>query len=146
MKPAVKSEDLADVAAQDIKNSPYLLLEDKTRLMTDEIEWSKAWMNANLTGLPTNRVYIYPGSYEDTSTEAITVAAGYSGSRGSGSMDPAPNAATVAASGIDIQNILSQGVVPNFQNLSDSQLAEQTPGDWFLSPRCGVFLSGSSGM
>src|SRR5579872_2466961 len=114
MKPAVKSEDLADVTAQDIKSSPYLLLTDKTRLMTDEIGWSKAWMNANLTGLPANRVYIYPGSYEDTSTEAITLAAGYSGSRGSGSMNPAPNAATVAASGIDVQNVLSQGIVPNF--------------------------------
>ena len=114
MKPAVKSEDLADVPAQDIKNSPYLLLMDKGRLMTDEIEWSKAWMNANLTGLPANRVYIYPGSYEDTSTEAITVAAGFSGARGSGSMDPAPNAATVAGSGIDVQNILSQGCRPKW--------------------------------
>jgi hypothetical protein len=138
MKPAVKSEDLADVAAQDIKNSPYLLLEDKTRLMTDEIEWSKAWMNTNLTGLPANRVYIYPGSYEDTSTEAITVAAGFSGARGSGSMDPAPNAATVAASGIDVQNVLSQGVVPNFQNLSDSQLAAKLRAMVFKSAVWGV--------
>ncbi len=92
----------------------------------------------NLTGLPANRVYIYPGSYEDTSTEAITVAAGYSGSRGSGSMDPAPNAATVAASGIDIQNILSQGVVPNFQNLSDSQLASKLQAMVFKSAVWGV--------
>jgi hypothetical protein len=138
MKPAVKSEDLADVAAQDIKSSPYLLLTDKTRLMADEINWSKAWMNANLTGMPANRVYVYPGSYEDTSTEAITVAAGYSGSRGSGSMDPAPNAATVAASGIDVQNILSQGVVPNFQNLSDSQLANKLQAMVFKSAVWGV--------
>jgi hypothetical protein len=138
MKPAVKSEDLADVPAQDIKSSPHLLLEDKTRLMTDEIGWSKAWMNANLTGLPENRVYIYPGSYEDTSTEAITVADGFSGSRGSGSMDPAPNAATVAASGIDVQNILSQGIVPNFQNLSDSQLANKLQALVFKSAVWGV--------
>jgi hypothetical protein len=138
MKPAVKSEDLADVAPQDIRNSPYLLLEDKTRLMTDEIGWSKAWMNANLTGLPTNRVYIYPGSYEDTSTEAMTIAAGFSGSRGAGSMDPAPNAATVAATGIDVQNVLSQGVVPNFQNLSDSQLANKLQAMVFKSAVWGV--------
>jgi hypothetical protein len=138
MKPAVKSEDLADVSAQDIKSSPYLLLEDKTRLMTDEINWSQAWMNANLTGMPTNRVYVYPGSYEDTSTEAITVAAGYAGSRGSGAMDPAPNAATVAASGIDVQNILSQGVVPNFQNLTDSQLANKLQAMVFKSAVWGV--------
>jgi hypothetical protein len=138
MKSAVKSEDLADVAAQDIKSSPYLLLEDKTRLMTDEINWSKAWTNAYLTGLPTNRVYIYPGSYEDPSTEAITVAVGFAGSRGSGSMDPAPNAATVAASGIDVQNILSQGVVPNFQNLTDSQLANKLQAMVFKSAVWGV--------
>ena len=30
MKPAVKSEDLADVPAQNNKSSPYLLLEDKS--------------------------------------------------------------------------------------------------------------------
>jgi len=138
MKPAVKSEDLADVPAQDIKNSPYLLLMDKGRLETDEIEWSKAWMNANLTGLPTSRVYVYPGSYEDTSTEAITVAAGFSGSRGSGSMDPSPNAATVAGSGIDVQNILSQGVVPNFQNLSDTQLVNKLQAMVFKSAVWGV--------
>jgi hypothetical protein len=138
MKSAVKSEDLADVSAQDIKSSPYLLLEDKTRLMTDEINWSKAWMNAYLTGMPANRVYIYPGSYEDTSTEAITAAAGFAGSRGSGSMDPAPNAATVAASGIDVQNILSQGVVPNFQNLTDSQLANKLRAMVFKSAVWGV--------
>jgi len=138
MKPAVKSEDLADAPPQDIKSSPYLLLMDKTRLMTDEIEWSKAWMNANLTGMPANRVYIYPGSYEDTSTEAITVAAGFAGARGSGSMDPAPNAGTVAASGIDVQNILSQGSVPTFQNLSDSQLANKLRAMVFKSAVWGV--------
>jgi hypothetical protein len=138
MKPAVKSGDLADVVAQNIKNSPYLLLTDKTRLMTDEIGWAKAWMNANLTGLPANRVYVYPGSYEDTSTEAITLAAGFAGSRGSGSMQPSPNAATVAASGINIQNILSQGSVPTFQNLSDGQLANKLRAMVFKSAVWGV--------
>jgi hypothetical protein len=100
MKTAVKSEDLADVTSQDIMSAPYTLLMDKTRLMTDEIGWAMAWMSANLTGLPTNRVYVYPGSYEDTSTEAIAVTAGYAGSRGSGVMQPSPNAATILASGI----------------------------------------------
>jgi hypothetical protein len=53
-------------------------------------------------------------------------------------MDPAPNAATVAASGIDIQNILSQGVVPNFQNLSDSQLVSKLQALVFKSAVWGV--------
>ena len=112
MKTAVRSQDLADISSQDIKTAAYTLQTDKPLLMTDELGWSLAWMNTNLTGLPTNRVYVYPGSFEDTSTEAIAVTAGYAGARGSGSMQPAPNAATVMASGINVQNILSQGMVP----------------------------------
>lgn len=138
MKSAVKSEDLADVISQDIMSAPYTLLMDKTRLMTDEIGWAMAWMSANLTGLPTNRVYVYPGSYEDTSTEAIAVTAGYAGSRGSGVMQPSPNAATVMASGIDVQNILSQGIAPNFQNLTDGQLANKIRALVFKSAVWGV--------
>ena len=138
MKSAVKSEDLADVSSQDIKSAPYLLTMDKTRLMTDEINWAMAWMSANLTGLPANRVYIYPGSYEDTSTEAIAVAAGYAGSRGSGVMQPSPNAATVMSTGIDVQNILSQGIAPYFQNLTDSQLQNKLQALVFKSAVWGV--------
>jgi hypothetical protein len=138
MKAAVKSEDLADVPSQDIKGAPYLLVMDKARLMTDEIGWAKAWMNANLTGLPANRVYIYPGSYEDPSTEAIAVGAGFVGGRGSGVMQPSPNAATVLANGIDVQNILSEGVAPGFQGLSDAQLANKFRAIVFKSAVWGV--------
>lgn len=215
MKSAVKSEDLADVTAQDIKTSPYLLLMDKARLMTDEMNWAKAWMNANLTGIggahsttltwavesgvdsynayrssttggpytkiagglssptyvdnavnpqqvwyyvvtgvsggvesgysnevsatiPGNWVYVYPGSYEDTSTEAIAVAAGFAGSRGSGTMQPSPNAATVMASGVNIENILSQGMVPYFQGLTDQQFINKFRAIVFKSGVWGV--------
>lgn len=215
MKSAVKSEDLADVSSQDIKSGPYTLTMDKTRLMTDELNWSKAWMNANLVGIggdhsvnltwnaetnvsgyniyrsgssggpytkiagpvinssyanfglspqqvwyyvvtavnsvgestfsnevsatiPGGWVYVYPGSYEDGSTEAIAVAAGYSGARGGGVMQPSPNAATVSGTGINIQNILSQGMVPNFENLSDAQLANKFRALVFKSAVWGV--------
>ena len=138
MKTAVKSEDLADVPSQDIKSAAFTLQMDKTRLMTDELNWSLAWMNANLTGLPTHRVYVYPGSYEDDSTEAIAVAAGYAGARGSGSMKPAPAAATVLASGYNVQNILSQGMVPNFQGWTDEQLANKFRAMVFKSAVWGV--------
>jgi hypothetical protein len=138
MKTAVKSGDLADVASEDIRGAPYLLLLDKTRLMTDEMNWSLAWMNANLTGLPSSRLYVYPGSYEDTSTETIAVAAGYAGSRGSGTMQPSPNAATTLASGIDIQNILSQGIATTFQGLSDAQFANKLRALVFKSAVWGV--------
>ena len=138
MKSAVKSEDLADVTAQDLLAAPYSLQMDKTSLMTDEIGWAMAWMSANLTGLPANRVYVYPGSYEDTSTESIAVAAGYAGARGSGVMQPSPNAATVIASGINVQNILSQGIAPNFQNLTDAQLSNKILALVFKSAVWGV--------
>lgn len=138
MKTAVKSEDLADVAGQDIKSAPYLLLMDKGQLMTDELGWSMAWMSANLTELPAQRVYVYPGSYEDPSTEAIAVAAGYAGARGSGTMQPSPSADTVLATGIDVQNILSQGSVPTFQNLTRSQLSNRIRALVFKSAVWGV--------
>lgn len=217
MKAAVKSEDLADVAPTDIKSAGLLLMTDKTRLMTDELGWSKQWMNQNLTGLfgrhsvtltweapsgvapdyynvyrsvssgtgyallatnvasttytdfavnpqqtwfyettavvggvessPSNQVeatvpghwvYVYPGSYEDTSTEAIAVAAGYAGARGSGVMDPSPNADTVLGTGIDVQNILSQGSVPAFQNITDAQFANKLRALVFKSAVWGV--------
>ncbi len=138
MKSAVKSEDLADVSSEDIKSTAQLLLMDKTRLMTDELGWSMAWMSANLTGLPTNRVYVYPGSKEDTSTETIAAAAGYAGARGSGTMQPSPNAATVLASGVDVQNILSQGSVPTFQNITDTQFANKLKAIVFKSAVWGV--------
>jgi len=106
--------------------------------MTDELGWSMAWMNANLSGLPAHRVYVYPGSHEDGSTEAIALAAGYAGARGSGTMQPAPNAATTLASGIDIQNILSQGIATNLQNLSDAQFADKLRALVFKASVWGV--------
>jgi hypothetical protein len=138
LKSAVKSGDFADVASQDIKSAPFTLQLDKARLMTDELSWPIAWMNANFTGLPANRVYVYPGCYEDATTEAIAVTAGYAGGRGSGIMQPSPNAATVMGSGINTQNILSQGLAPNFQNLTDSQLGNRIRALVFKSGVWGV--------
>ncbi len=138
MKSAVKSEDLASIPPTDIKAAPYLLLMNSAQLETDEMNWAKSWMTSNLTGLPAHMVYVYPGSYEDPSTEVIAAAAGFTGSRGSGSMQPSPNAATLLSTGIDIQNILSQGMVPNFQNLTDAQLANKLKALVFKSAVWGV--------
>ncbi|HEX3352644.1 MAG TPA: hypothetical protein VHS34_07460, partial [Terriglobales bacterium] len=68
MKSAVKSEDLADVPSQDIKNATYVVTMDKVRLMTDELDWSKAWMNANLTGVGGNRSVSLAWGREDNVT------------------------------------------------------------------------------
>ncbi len=78
-------------------------------------------MSANLTGLPANRVYVYPGSYEDTSTEAIAVAAGYVGSRGSGGMQPSPNAFTLQYTGTAASSVTL--------SIANKHLTITAPGD-----------------
>ena len=53
-------------------------------------------------------------------------------------MQPSPDAATVFASGVNIQNVLSQGIAPNFQNLSDTQLGNKVRALVFKSAVWGV--------
>ena len=53
-------------------------------------------------------------------------------------MQPAPNAATVMATGVNVQNILSQGMVPNFQNLTNTQFANRFRALVFKSAAWGV--------
>ena len=84
-------------------------------------------------------VYVYPGSYEDTSTEAIAVAAGFAGSAGIRN-DAACRRMRPRCwrSGVDVQNILSQGMVPYFQNLTDQQFANRFRALVFKSAVWGV--------
>jgi hypothetical protein len=49
-----------------------------------------------------------------------------------------PNAATVLASGVNIENILSQGMVPYFQNLTDQQFVNRFQAMVFKSGVWGV--------
>lgn len=53
-------------------------------------------------------------------------------------MQPSPSASTVIASGIDVQNILSLGSVPTFQNITDAQLANKIRALVFKSAVWGV--------
>jgi peptidoglycan/xylan/chitin deacetylase (PgdA/CDA1 family) len=111
---------LADVSAQDIKGVTYTVLMQESRLMPDEITTSKAWMTANLTGLPSSRAYVYPGGVEDTSTQGYAAAAGYAGARGAFTMDLGTK--DVYARGVNVQNITSFGANPNLQGLTSAQL------------------------
>ena len=79
---------------------------------------------SNFTGLPSKRVYVMPGSYEDPVTEGIAAGLGYAGVRGTGSLKPCCGANTTLASGYDVLNILSQGMVPNYQGMSYAGVAE----------------------
>src|SRR5438552_4702111 len=60
------------------------------------------------------------------------------GARGSASMKPSPNAATLLSTGYNIQNILSQGMVPNWQNLTQTQLQNRVRAMVFKSAVWGA--------
>lgn len=107
---------LADVAGQDVKGTTYTALFQESRLEADEMASAKAWMNANLTGLPAARVYVYPGGEEDTSTQGYAVTAGYAGGRGAFTMDLGTK--DVYARGVNVQNITSFGVNPALLGLT----------------------------
>jgi hypothetical protein len=130
-KSTARSIALADVTNMDLVTSAQNLNFDETQLETEEMNWAEAWMNLNLTGLPAQRVYVMPGTYEDPVTENIAATLGYAGVRGTGSLKPCCGANTTLASGYDVFNILSQGVVPNYQNLTYQQIRNRVSQDLF---------------
>ncbi len=132
-----RSISLADVANMDIRSAAQNLDLDETQLETEEMSWAQAWMNLNFTGLPSQRVYVMPGTYEDPVTENIAAGLGYAGVRGTGSLKPCCGANTTLATGYDVFNILSQGVVPNYQNLSYQQLRNRVGQDLFKNALWG---------
>jgi hypothetical protein len=136
-KSTAHSISLADVANLNIANSPQNLDLDETHMETEEMSWAQAWMNLNLTGLPTQRVYVMPGTYEDPITENIAASLGYAGARGTGSLKPCCGANTTLGLGYDVFNILSQGVVPNYQGLSYQQMRNRVSQDLFKNALWG---------
>ena len=136
-KSMARSISLADVANLDIESLAQNLDLDETQMETEEMSWAQAWMNFNFTGLPANRVYVMPGSYEDPVTEGIAAGLGYAGVRGTGSLKPCCGANTTLATGYDVLNILSQGMVPNYQNLSYQQMRNRVRQDLFKNALWG---------
>ena len=136
-KSAARSISLADVTNMDIRNSAQNLDLDETQMETEEMNWAQGWMNSNFTGLPTKRVYVMPGSYEDPVTENIAASLGYVGVRGTGSLKPCCGANTTLATGYDVFNILSQGVVPNYQGLSYQAMRNRVSQDLFKNALWG---------
>jgi hypothetical protein len=130
-KSTARSISLANVSNMDIRSSLQNLDLDETQMETEEMSWAQGWMNLNLTGLPAQRVYVMPGTYEDPVTENIAASVGYAGVRGTGSLKPCCGANTTLGSGYSVFNILSQGVVPNYQNLSYQQMRNRVSQDLF---------------
>jgi hypothetical protein len=130
-KSTARSISLANVSNMDIRNSLQNLDLDETQMETEEMSWAQSWMNLNLTGLPAQRVYVMPGTYEDPVTENIASSLGYAGVRGTGSLKPCCGANTTLGFGYNVFNILSQGVVPSYQNLSYQQMRNRVSQDLF---------------
>jgi len=136
-KSTARSISLADVTNLDIGTAAQNLDLDETQMETEEMNWALGWMNLNFTGLPTGRVYVMPGSYEDPVTEGIAAGLGYVGVRGTGSLKPCCGANSTLASGYDVLNILSQGMVPNYQGLSYQQMRNRVSQDLFKNALWG---------
>jgi hypothetical protein len=136
-KSTARSISLVNVTNMDIKSSAQNLDLDETQMETEEMSWAQGWMNLNFTGLPTRRVYVMPGTYEDPVTENIAASLGYAGVRGTGSLKPCCGANTTLATGYDVFNILSQGIVPNYQNLSYQQMRNRVNQDVFKNALWG---------
>jgi hypothetical protein len=136
-KSTARSISLANVANIDIKSSAQNLDLDETQMETEEMSWAQGWMNLNFTGLPATRVYVMPGTYEDPVTENTAAGLGYAGVRGTGSLKPCCGANTTLAMGYDVFNILSQGVVPNYQDLGYQQMRNRVSQDAFKNALWG---------
>jgi hypothetical protein len=136
-KSTARSISLADVASMDIASAAQNLDLNETQLETEEMTWALGWMTLNYTGLPSHRVYVMPGSYEDPLTESIAAGLGYAGVRGTGSLKPCCGANTTLATGYDAFNILSQGMVPNYQGLTYQQFRNRIDQDLFKNALWG---------
>ena len=124
--------------------TPGCVLFDETNLETDEMQWALAWFNQNLAGLSglnlSNLVYVMPGTYGDAVTENIASGLGFKGVRGTGSLSSTwvlGGADATLAKGYDVYNILSQGVVPNYQGLSYQQMRSLIRQDLFKNALWG---------
>jgi len=136
-KSDARSISLANVANMNLASAAQNLDLDETQMETEEMSWAQAWMNLKFTGLPAARVYVMPGSYEDPVTENIAANLGYVGVRGTGSLKPCCGANTTLATGYNVFNILSQGMVPNYQNLSYQQMRNRVSQDLFKNALWG---------
>ena len=139
-KGAAKAYSLADVSIPDIKAAAVSLDFDESYLETQELGWAQAWMNLNFTGLPSKRVYVMPGTYGDAVTEGIAASFGYAGVRGTGSLKSTwvvGGADATLAKGYDVFNVLSQGIVPNYQGLTYGQMRNRISQDLFKNALWG---------
>jgi hypothetical protein len=131
-------------ACTTVPSTPGCVLFDETNMESDEMTWALSWFKQNLAGLSglnlSNLVYVMPGTYGDALTENIANGLGFKGVRGTGSLSSTwvrGGADTTLAKGYDVFNILSQGIVPNYQGLSYQQMRNRVRQDVFKNALWG---------
>lgn len=117
---AMLAQDLAAVTSATVPiapltGPPYTISLNVDQFLSDEAVKSKAWMTANLTFPGGHQwVYLYPGELFSPSSvssiEGDITAAGYTGARGSISMQLGPDGLSgafdaVASNGVDVQGL-----------------------------------------
>lgn|GEM_PF-1654343 len=120
---ALLSQDLANVSGQDVKSAVYHMQLNVPQLTSDEITLSRQWMTANLTGLPSTPVYVYPGGYETTAMQGIAEGVPYSGARGALKEDLGVK--DTYADGFNVENVTSFGVNPTWMGIPPALLNQR---------------------
>lgn len=137
---AMLAEDLNAISAQDVKTSPYTLVFNQPQFLTDELTLSKTWLNANLTGLSSTFVYLYPGQIFDPGAtllpcgsppcalESYPATNGFNGPRGNISMQYGRDGLVGAFDGVASNGVDSQGLtaysLAGWASLTPTQLAQ----------------------
>ena len=100
----------------DIRAAAYTAVRDTTAFWTDEIQKSKEWLLAHVSGLASVPVYVYPGGWNTPASDTLVASSGYVGGRGQIGMHPPGHTTasplfatdyTATGRGVDVQNIIS---------------------------------------
>lgn len=130
---AMLAQDLATISGRDVKTAAWPVPLNPNQFLADELTGSKAWMTANLTGLGSTWIYLYPGTLFNLGTspwvETTALAAGYQGARGASNMQAGRDGIAggydgVAANGIDPQGLTAYSLA-GWASLPPLQLQAQ---------------------
>ena len=130
----------------DIRSGAYTAVRDTTAFWTDEIQKSKEWLLAHISGLASVPVYVYPGGWNTPASDLLVASSGYVGGRGQIGMHPPGHTTasplyatdyTATGRGVDVQNIIS--LTPAlWHGLTQAQIDAQVGALVFKAQAWGV--------